>query len=53
MVCRAQIQEALNQQTYHQFRAYAEQQFPGDPHQVQSLHLYPFATNINTRSISQ
>ncbi|VDM38313.1 unnamed protein product [Toxocara canis] len=28
---RRQIQEALNQQTYHQFRAYAQQQFVGDP----------------------
>ncbi|MFH4975557.1 hypothetical protein AB6A40_002266 [Gnathostoma spinigerum] len=31
---RRQIQEALNQQTYHQFRAYAQQQFIGDPVQV-------------------
>uniref|UniRef100_A0A0M3IDK9 RFX-type winged-helix domain-containing protein n=1 Tax=Ascaris lumbricoides TaxID=6252 RepID=A0A0M3IDK9_ASCLU len=31
---RRQIQEALNQQTYHQFRAYAQQQFVGDPVQV-------------------
>lgn len=31
---RQQIQEALNRQTYHQFRAYAEQQFPGNPEQV-------------------
>ncbi|CAG9536083.1 unnamed protein product [Cercopithifilaria johnstoni] len=28
---RQQIQEALNRQTYHQFRAYAQQQFVGDP----------------------
>ncbi|KAL3174377.1 hypothetical protein MRX96_040962 [Rhipicephalus microplus] len=27
------IQEALNRQTYHQFKAYAEQQFPGNPEQ--------------------
>uniref|UniRef100_A0AAF5PTH3 ACB domain-containing protein n=2 Tax=Wuchereria bancrofti TaxID=6293 RepID=A0AAF5PTH3_WUCBA len=31
---RQQIQEALNRQTYHQFRAYAQQQFVGDPIQV-------------------
>ncbi|CAL1275471.1 unnamed protein product [Larinioides sclopetarius] len=27
------IQEALNRQTFHQFKAYAEKQFPGDPEQ--------------------
>ncbi|XP_023222274.1 Golgi resident protein GCP60-like [Centruroides sculpturatus] len=27
------IQEALNRQTYHQFKAYAEQQYPGNPEQ--------------------
>ncbi|VDN51541.1 unnamed protein product [Dracunculus medinensis] len=31
---RRQIQEALNQQTHHQFRAYAQQQFVGDLVQV-------------------
>ena len=31
---RRQIQEALNQQTYDQFRKYAEQQYPGNPEQV-------------------
>ncbi|XP_063228806.1 Golgi resident protein GCP60 isoform X2 [Bacillus rossius redtenbacheri] len=30
---RRQIQDALNQQTYHQFKAYAEQQYPGNPEQ--------------------
>ncbi|KAH7972228.1 hypothetical protein HPB52_009763 [Rhipicephalus sanguineus] len=30
---RRLIQEALNRQTYHQFKAYAEQQFPGNPEQ--------------------
>uniref|UniRef100_A0A0N5APB9 GOLD domain-containing protein n=1 Tax=Syphacia muris TaxID=451379 RepID=A0A0N5APB9_9BILA len=34
---RRQIQEALNQQTYHQFRAYAQQQFVGDPVQQEAL----------------
>jgi hypothetical protein len=33
---RRQIQEALNQQTYHQFKSYAEQQYPGNPEQVYS-----------------
>ncbi|RZF47717.1 hypothetical protein LSTR_LSTR005981 [Laodelphax striatellus] len=30
---RRQIQEALNQQTFMQFKAYAEQQYPGNPEQ--------------------
>uniref|UniRef100_A0A915PQK0 Uncharacterized protein n=1 Tax=Setaria digitata TaxID=48799 RepID=A0A915PQK0_9BILA len=33
-VISQQIQEALNRQTYHQFRAYAQQQFVGDPIQI-------------------
>ncbi|OZC07929.1 hypothetical protein X798_05036 [Onchocerca flexuosa] len=37
---RQQIQEALNRQTYHQFRAYAQQQFVGDPTQVWSYFVY-------------
>ncbi|CAJ0567054.1 unnamed protein product, partial [Mesorhabditis spiculigera] len=32
---RKQIQEALNAQTYHQFLAYAQQQIPGNPEQVE------------------
>ena len=35
---RRQIQEALNQQTYHQFKSYAEQQYPGNPEQVYSIN---------------
>ncbi|WKY09721.1 hypothetical protein Q1695_002238 [Nippostrongylus brasiliensis] len=31
---KRQIQEALNAQTFHQFSAYAQQQFPGQPEQV-------------------
>jgi len=34
---RRQIQEALNQQTYHQFKSYAEQQYPGNPEQVNNF----------------
>ncbi|KAL7292196.1 hypothetical protein TKK_0014150 [Trichogramma kaykai] len=30
---RRQIQDALNQQTFSQFKAYAEQQYPGNPEQ--------------------
>lgn len=37
MFCRRQIQDALNQQTYSQFKAYAEQQFPGNPEQVRKV----------------
>ncbi|CAI5447472.1 unnamed protein product [Caenorhabditis angaria] len=34
---RKQIQEALNAQTFHQFSAYAQQQFPGEPEQQTNL----------------
>ncbi|EYC11932.1 hypothetical protein Y032_0049g1862 [Ancylostoma ceylanicum] len=37
---KKQIQEALNAQTYHQFSAYAQQQFPGQPEQL-VLPVYP------------
>ncbi|MCP9264654.1 hypothetical protein DINM_022782 [Dirofilaria immitis] len=43
---RQQIQEALNHQTYHQFRAYAQQQFVGDPIQFLVLHLKGDKPNI-------
>ncbi|GMR58985.1 hypothetical protein PMAYCL1PPCAC_29180, partial [Pristionchus mayeri] len=34
---RKQIQDALNSQTFHQFRAYAQQQLPGQPEQQEAL----------------
>ncbi|KAK6754494.1 hypothetical protein RB195_013477 [Necator americanus] len=34
---KKQIQEALNAQTFHQFSAYAQQQFPGQPEQQSAL----------------
>lgn len=34
---KRQIQQALNEQTYDQFRKYAEQQYPGDPEKQASL----------------
>ncbi|VDN41219.1 unnamed protein product [Gongylonema pulchrum] len=37
---RQQIQEALNRQTYHQFRAYAQQQFVGDPIQCPAISAF-------------
>ncbi|VEN59294.1 unnamed protein product [Callosobruchus maculatus] len=34
---KRQIQQALNEQTYSQFRKYAEQQYPGDPQKQGNL----------------
>ncbi|CAG9819463.1 unnamed protein product [Phaedon cochleariae] len=34
---RRQIQQALNEQTYDQFKSYAEQQYPGDPEKQGNL----------------
>ncbi|CAO4372371.1 unnamed protein product [Caenorhabditis nigoni] len=34
---RKQIQDALNAQTFHQFSAYAQEQFPGQPEQQTTL----------------
>ncbi|XP_018579759.1 Golgi resident protein GCP60 isoform X2 [Anoplophora glabripennis] len=34
---KRQIQQALNEQTYDQFRKYAEQQYPGDPEKQGNL----------------
>lgn len=46
---RRQIQDALNQQTYYQFKSYAEQQYPGNPElqgtlirQLQEQHYHQF-----------
>ncbi|CAH0561007.1 unnamed protein product [Brassicogethes aeneus] len=36
-VIKRQIQQALNQQTYDQFRKYADQQYPGDPEKQGAL----------------
>jgi len=50
---RRQIQDALNRQTYSQFRAYASQQFPGSPdqqglliRQLQEQHYYQYMQQI-------
>ncbi|XP_037575192.1 Golgi resident protein GCP60 [Dermacentor silvarum] len=47
------IQEALNRQTYHQFKAYAEQQFPGNPEQqgvlirqLQEQHYHQYMQQV-------
>ncbi|XP_043283874.1 Golgi resident protein GCP60 [Venturia canescens] len=51
---RRQIQEALNQQTYYQFRAYAEQQYPGNPEQqavlirqLQEQHYHQYMQQLH------
>ncbi|CAN7939501.1 unnamed protein product, partial [Ixodes hexagonus] len=50
---RRLIQEALNRQTYHQFKAYAEQQFPGSPdqqgvliRQLQEQHYHQYMQQV-------
>ncbi|KAK0096892.1 hypothetical protein PV326_003999 [Microctonus aethiopoides] len=51
---RRQIQEALNQQTYYQFKAYAEQQYPGNPEeqgvlirQLQEQHYHRYMQQLH------
>jgi len=50
---RRQIQDALNRQTYSQFRIYAEQQYPSNPdqqavlvRQLQEQHYYQYMQQI-------
>lgn len=50
---RRQIQDALNKQTFTQFRAYAEQQYPNNPdqqavliRQLQEQHYYQYMQQI-------
>ena len=43
-VQRRQLQDALNQQTYHQFKEYAEKQYPGNPEQVKKQNVIVFLT---------
>lgn len=50
---KRQIQQALNEQTYEQFRAYAEQQFPGEPErqgalvrQLQEQHYFQYMQQL-------
>lgn len=51
---RRQIQEALNQQTYYQFKSYAEQQYPGNPEQqgvlirqLQEQHYHQYMQQLH------
>ncbi|XP_054264447.1 Golgi resident protein GCP60 isoform X2 [Macrosteles quadrilineatus] len=50
---RRQIQDALNQQTYAQFKSYAEQQYPGNPEQqavlvrqLQDQHYHQYMQQV-------
>ena len=51
---RRQIQDALNRQSYNEFRAYAEQQYPNNPdqqgiliRQLQEQHYYQYMQQVN------
>ena len=50
---RKQIQDALNRQSYEEFRAYAEQQYPDNPdqqailiRQLQEQHYYQYMQQV-------
>ena len=50
---RRQIQDALNRQSYEEFRAYAEQQYPDNPdqqailiRQLQEQHYYQYMQQV-------
>lgn len=55
---RRQIQDALNQQTYHQFKLYAEQQYPGNPEQqgvlirqLQEQHYHQYMQQLHQNQL--
>lgn len=55
---RRQIQDALNQQTYHQFKVYAEQQYPGNPEQqgvlirqLQEQHYHQYMQQLHQNQL--
>lgn len=55
---RQQIQDALNQQTYYQFKAYAEQQYPGNPEQqgvlirqLQEQHYHQYMQQLHQNQV--
>lgn len=57
---KRQLQDALNQQTYHQFKAYAEKQFPGNPEQqallirqLQTEHYHQYMQQLHSQLSSQ
>lgn len=56
---RRQLQDALNQQTYHQFKEYAEKQFPGNPEQqailirqLQTEHYHQYMQQLQAQVAS-
>ncbi|XP_055594365.1 Golgi resident protein GCP60 isoform X2 [Uranotaenia lowii] len=56
---RRQLQDALNQQTYHQFKEYAEKQFPGNPEQqavlirqLQNEHYHQYMQQLQAQVAS-
>lgn len=55
---RRQIQDALNQQTYYQFKLYAEQQYPGNPEQqgvlirqLQEQHYHQYMQQLRQNQL--
>jgi len=55
---RRQIQDALNQQTYYQFKVYAEQQYPGNPEQqgvlirqLQEQHYHQYMQQLKQNQL--
>ncbi|XP_073835539.1 Golgi resident protein GCP60 [Musca autumnalis] len=54
---RRQLQDALNKQTYQQFKTYAEKQFPGNPeqqavliHQLQQEHYHQYMQQLHMQN---
>ncbi|EDW56204.1 Golgi resident protein GCP60 [Drosophila sechellia] len=57
---RRQLQDALNKQTYQQFKLYAEKQFPGNPeqqgvliHQLQREHYHQYMQQLQLQNQNQ
>ncbi|KAH8387676.1 hypothetical protein KR093_008594, partial [Drosophila rubida] len=57
---RRQLQDALNKQTYQQFKLYAEKQFPGNPeqqavliHQLQREHYHQYMQQLHLQQQQQ
>ncbi|KAH8415290.1 hypothetical protein KR222_000389, partial [Zaprionus bogoriensis] len=57
---RRQLQDALNKQTYQQFKLYAEKQFPGNPeqqavliHQLQREHYHQYMQQLHLQHQQQ
>lgn len=55
---RRQLQDALNQQTFHQFKAYAEKQYPGNPdeqalliRQLQTEHYHQYMQQLQAQVV--